>query len=95
MKKYVIKYFGFSNVYSLAYTETPEQFNDAMNNGYERITRKRAEQICAMENERAKCDPSFSGYGDNVIYPYDAEYHSNDYDEYIKRGYIMEKREGG
>ena len=94
MRKYVIKYHGFANVYTLAYTETQKQFNDAMNNGYERITRKRAEQICAMENYRIEHDNAFSGYGDNTIYPYDAEYHSNAYDEYIKRGYIMEKREG-
>ena len=90
MKKYVIKYHGFSNSYTLAYTDAPELLSDALAHGYEQITRKEAIRLCAAENERRKYDPAFSGFGDNHIYPYDAEFH--DPNNYTPNGYIMERR---
>lgn len=90
MKKYVVKYHGFSNVYTLAYTDTPELLSDALAHGYEQITRKEAIRLCAAENERRKFDPAFSGFGDKRVYPYDAELH--DPNNYTPNGYIMERR---
>lgn len=89
MRKYVVKYHGFQNVYTLAYTETEEQFNHAIAHGFERITRKESEHMCSAENNRRKYDPSFSGYADNKIYPYNAEMHYPD--GYVANGYIMER----
>ena len=90
MKKYIIKYLGFRNSYMLAYADTPELLSDAIAHGYEQITRKEAIRLCVEENERRKFNPAFSGYGDNCVYPYDAEFH-NPYN-YTKNGYIMERR---
>ena len=92
MKKYVVKYGGFANVYTLAYTETPEHFTDALKHGYERITRKEAEHMCAVENWRREHDQAFSGFGDNRIYPYDTDFHDSSSDEFVPNGYIMERR---
>ena len=90
MKKYLVKYHGFSNVYTLAYADTPELLADALAHGYEQITRKEAIRLCATENDHRKYDPSFSGFGDNRICPYDAEFH--DLNNYEQNGYIMERR---
>lgn len=70
MKKYYIKNnYGFANTYTLVYTETPEQDEQALACGYERITRKEAERLCARENDRRTFDSSFSGFASNVILP--------------------------
>lgn len=69
MKKFYVWFGDFSNIYDLVWAETPEQVEEAENNGYERITRKEAENLCAEENRRRKENPSFSGYASNVIYP--------------------------
>lgn len=69
MKRFYVHYGDFANTYRLAWAETPEQVEEAKNNGYERITRKEAENLCAEENRRRKENPSFSGYASNVIYP--------------------------
>lgn len=69
MKKFYVHYGDFANTYRLVWAETPEQVEEAENNGYERITRKEAENLCAEENRRRKENPSFSGYASNVIYP--------------------------
>lgn len=87
-RRYVIKYHGFRNVYTLEYTETKEQFEDAIAHGFERITRKEAEHICAEENSRRKWDRMFSGFGGNRIYPYGVDHYP---DGYVSNGYIMER----
>lgn len=72
MKRYYINNTrGFANAYNLVWAETPEQIAAAEENGYERITRREAEKLCAMENDRRKYDPAFSGYASNLIYPID------------------------
>lgn len=72
MKKYYVNYYnGFSNCYDLMWAETSEQTKKAEENGYERITRRQAEKLCAAENDRRKYDLIAAGYAANVIYPMD------------------------
>lgn len=64
MKKYFVRYDrDFANAYSLCWTngETPD--------GWERITRNKAEDLARAEARRRREDPSFSGYADDVIVP--------------------------
>ena len=50
-KKYFVRYYSsFGNIYSLAYTETKEQEEKALMDGWEQITRKRAFNLCALES---------------------------------------------
>ena len=71
MRKYFINYWAdYGNTYNLAYTDTDAQAAEAEASGWERITRKQAESKCADENRARKTDPAFSGYADNMIYPY-------------------------
>ncbi len=92
MKKFYVKYFGFANVYSLAYAETEAEEKQAADRGYERVTRKEAERLCAMENKRRKDDPSFAYYADNVVLPigYDEDW-PNDRRMTLS-GYIVERK---
>jgi hypothetical protein len=72
MKKYYVNYYrDFANTYTLAWAETPEQVKTAKEAGYQQITRKKAEALCAKEKEERKQNPSFSGYADTVILPID------------------------
>lgn len=92
MKKYYMKqYLNFRNAYNLAYAETPVEEKIAAGEGYEQITRKQAEKLCAEEKERRKHDQSFSGFADNFILPigYD-DYWPNDRNM-VKNGYIIER----
>ena len=92
-KQYYVNYYrDFANTYSLYWAETDDQIKMAEENeNNERITRKRAEQLCAAENERRKYNPNSSGYADNVILPIDYDYYDweNDPDVY-KYGYIID-----
>ena len=93
MKRYYAKYYlDFSNTYNLAYAETESEEKQAKEQGYERITRKEAEHLCALENQRRKDDPAFSHYADTVILPigYD-DYWRNDRNMVLS-GYIVERR---
>ena len=66
MKKYFVRYDSdFSNAYSLCWTngETPD--------GWEQITRTKAEDLARAESRRRREDPSFSGYADEVIISFD------------------------
>lgn len=90
MKKYYVHYWNnFANTYNLYWAETSEQIKEAERNGYERITRKEAERLCANENYRRKTDYNFSGYASAVILPinYDGDW-INDRRMY-KDGYMI------
>ena len=89
MKKYYVQYGDFGNTYSLRWSDGPAPA------GYERITRKRAEDLCRDENYRREHDPNFSGYADNLIYP--ASWRDADFEDYSMypqrhtvKGYIVE-----
>ena len=71
MKKYYVMQGPFSNVYALRFTQTEEQAAEAARNGYERITRREAEALARRERQRRKDNPSFSGYADAEIWPYE------------------------
>ena len=75
MKKYYVHYYmDFSNAYNLAWAGTPEQIKPAEDRGYEQITRKEAEHLCAKEIEARRDDPAFSGFASTVILPIDFDY---------------------
>ena len=92
MKKYYVEYWNnFGNTYNLYWAGTPEQIAIAESNGFERISRKCAEKLCADENYRAKNDYNFSGYASNVILPVDYDFEEgwrNDRKMY-KDGYMI------
>lgn len=90
MKKFYVWFGDFSNIYDLVWAETPEQAEEAENNGYERITRKEAENLCAQENRRRKENPSFSGYASNVIYPVEYVDNWENDEKMYKNRYIIE-----
>ncbi len=92
MKKYYVKYYGFSNVYDLAYTTNNEQEKQAETEGYERITRKQAEKLISREKERRQYDQSFSGYAPIIIYPIDFNAETENENNFIIRGNIAERR---
>ena len=69
MKKYFVSRGDFGNIYSLAYTETPNQEKAAESLGFSRITRKEAESLCREERQRRKYDEAFAYYADSYIYP--------------------------
>lgn len=75
MKKYIIQYGEFSNTYALRYIESGEEIPE----GWERITKKEAVQLCRREIERREYNNAFSRYGDATIIPYDYD----DYELYI------------
>lgn len=95
MKKYFVRYGNFGNVYSLVWTEDEKTEKVVLSHGFERITRKQAEKLCALENYRRKHDSAFSGYASSVILPYDID--TDDAAYYLqysgigtKNGYIIE-----
>lgn len=71
MKHYYIMRGPFSNVYALRYTVNSEQDAEAVQSGYERITRREAKALARRERERRELNPSFSGYADAEIWPLD------------------------
>lgn len=92
MKKYFVSvYNNFANTYEIMWAETPDQIAYAMSQGYKRITRRKAEKLCAAENRRRKDNPSFGGYASSVIYPVDFDPSYMDmYCDLIQTGYVME-----
>ena len=93
-KYYKLNTMGFANTYDLVYTETDEQEQKAIAAGYERITRKEAEQLCRIEKDREQYDQAFSGYASTVIlpiwYPATERDWRNDH-RMVMNGYIVEK----
>ena len=71
MKKYFISQGNFDNEYLLRWAETPEQETLLLERGYNRIKKRDACVKCRDENRRRKHDWAFSGYGNNIIYPFD------------------------
>lgn len=89
MKKYFVHYYlDFGNTYNLYWAETPEQLAIAEEKGYERITRKKAEQLCADENERRRNDGNSAYYATSAIYPIDCN-HDLDERYMTKDGYLI------
>lgn len=92
-KRYYVNYYrDFANTYSLYWAETDDQIKMAEENeNNERITRKRAEQLCASENYRRKYNPNSSGYASNLIIPIDYDFYdwTNDPDVF-RDGYIID-----
>jgi len=74
MKHYFINRPEFYNVYDLYSAEAGSDTEKyLLRNGYERITRKAAEKLCAEENERRKHNPSFAFSAPNTIEEYKPE----------------------
>lgn len=89
MKHYYVKYIrNASNWYSLVYTETEEQSELALANGYERITRRQAEKLAAQERFRRKYDPSFAYHADADIFPFGVYADFNNY-PWTRDGYLI------
>lgn len=85
---------GFANTYALVYTETTNEEQQALSEGYDRITRKEAESLCRAERDRREHDEAFSGFADSVVLP--IWYPVNDHDwrndwHMEQHGYIVEK----
>lgn len=75
MKHYYIRYpRNFANEYDLVWIESTDaaNINEAINAGYDRITRKEAFRKVSCEKYARRVDQNFSGYGDIVILPYNA-----------------------
>lgn len=90
-KQYFVHYYrDFGNCYNLYYAECPEDFA-ALPEDAERITRRKAEQLCRDEKDRRKYDESFSGYADTIITPAAGDY----WEEDTPNGYIMPRRKYG
>ena len=90
MRKYFVKYGSFANQYSLVYTNSSVDDENALRDGYTRIPRRDAERLAAIERGRRKEDKAFSGYADDAIYPYGVD---ADFDNYpwCRVGYLVVK----
>lgn len=70
-KQYFVYYYNnFGNTYNLYWADSPEMIA-ALPENAERISRKKAIQLCRDEKYRQKCDSSFSGYATTSIFPAD------------------------
>jgi hypothetical protein len=70
MNKYFVKNtLGYANTYDIVYTKNADEEHTAIENGYERITRRDAIDLCRAELDRIKYNPNFSGYSSTVILP--------------------------
>lgn len=90
-KRYFVKYGDFANTYSLAYTETDEEAERAREEGYLQISRRHAEQLCMNERNRARYNPSFSGYADDHIWPYGKYDELNMTGNFTYDGFLVKK----
>lgn len=89
-KQYFVSYYlDFGNTYSLYYAECPEDFA-ALPANAERISRRRAFELCARERRARKEDPAFSGFADSRIAPAAGDYDQQDV--YGVIGYIIPRR---
>lgn len=72
MKRYYIKYpRNFANEYSLYSADVgSKEEQKLISLGFERITRKRAQELCRIEKWRRKTDYNFSGYAPTEIIPF-------------------------
>lgn len=86
---YYVKYWNdFNNTYSLCWAD--KEISDP---SFERITFGKAKRLCVAENRRRKTDPSFSGYADNKIYPYEYDRNTDILNDrrYKLNGYVWER----
>lgn len=68
-KAYYVRYYrDFGNTYNLYWLPDGEPAPA----GLERITCKKAVDLCKQERDRRKYDQAFSGYADAWIWPYGA-----------------------
>lgn len=68
-KAYYVKYYmNFGNTYNLYWLPDGEPAPA----GLERITRKKAFDLCKQERDRRRYDQAFSGYADTWVWPYGA-----------------------
>lgn len=88
MKSYWIRHGRFANEYSLVYCDSSILEEQAAADGYERITRREAEQYASSERRRRKENPSFSGYATQYIYPYGVDADFENY-PWTKCGYLV------
>lgn len=73
MKNYYINYYrNFANEYGLCWIDSADtkSAEEAVERGWERITRKEAFGKVSEENYRRSTDDSFSGFASTVILPY-------------------------
>lgn len=94
MKQYFIKYpRNFNNEYSLRWAEkNSAEAAEAIESGYEPITRKAAIEKCRAERWARKHDQAFSGYGSAIIVHLDFEGGESEAREQLTTsdGYIYE-----
>ena len=79
-KKYFIRYGNFANIYDLAWAKDDAEMSALESIGFERCSRKWAEQKAREEIDRQHYDVAFSGYADRAIKP--ALYYTNEKREY-------------
>lgn len=87
-KAYFVNYYrNFGNTYELRWVWADEI--DEMPEHWQRITRKRAIQLCISERQARREDPAFSGYADIHIWPmWNGGYGRGEW--ICDNGYIME-----
>jgi len=93
MKKYYIRYpRNFGNEYDLRFVDGVDDELRAIEQGYERITKKEALEKCRAERWARKNDPAFSGYGSAIIVRLDFEGGESEAREQLTTsdGYIYE-----
>jgi len=76
-KAYFVRYYrDFANTYYLkwAFMTDKNAIAQLENDGYKRITRRRAEELVWQEKYRQKYDQSMSGYADDVITPWNFDW---------------------
>ena len=90
-KKYFIRYGHFANMYDLAWAKDDAELSALEKIGFERCSRKWAEQKAREEIDRQHYDPSFSGYADRAVNPakYFTEISACDRDTWLWRYYNL------
>lgn len=90
-KKYFIRYGNFANMYDLAWAKDDAEMSALEKIGFERCSRKWAEQKAREEIDRQHYDPSFSGYADRAVNPakYFTEIPASDRDTWLWRYYNL------
>ena len=78
-KKYFIRYGNFANMYDLAWAKDAAEMSALESIGFERCSRKWAEQQARNEIDREHYDAAFSGYADRAINP--AKYYTKEKSE--------------
>lgn len=83
---YVHYYNDFCNSYNLYHA--PADFVPPAEWEWQRVTRKRAEELARLEKWRRKSDPAFSHYAGTYIFPHDWDREHDDLFWSIARGKI-------